>query len=260
MLIPLQGVGKRLKEVMDGEIKQPSDGQDHPTIFHELLASDLPASELNPKRIQGEAQTLVAAGTLTSAHYLKATMYHILADLTVLQKLRAELQDAYPNPSVLPPFRDLDRLPYLNAVINEGFRLTHGVIARLTRVAPHETLTFQSYTIESGTPVSMSSWLNHLNPALFPNPDEFRPERWLEPGADHLKKHLVNFTKGSRMCLGKDLARTEIVYTLCRLVMGFEMELFETGRAEDVDIAHDFFNPSPRLDSKGVRVIIRDVY
>ncbi|KZM24039.1 uncharacterized protein EKO05_0004605 [Ascochyta rabiei] len=236
----------------------------HPTIFHELLNSDLPASERSPKRLLSEGLVVVAAGTLTSAHYLKTTAYHILANPAVLERLQEELETVMPDAEVLPPFQDLNQLPYFNAVINEGFRLTHGVITRLTRIAPTEALHVPgtTFTIPAGTPTSMSSWLVHLHPALFPSPDAFRPERWLEPGAERLKKHLVNFIKGSRVCLGKDLARAEIVYTLALLVRrwaargreGMGMRLWETTR-RDVEIERDFFNPFPALDSQGARVV-----
>jgi cytochrome P450 len=241
---------------------KPDVDKKHPTIFHDILNSGLPDSELSPERLQGEGETVVAAGTLTSAHYLKTAIYHILANPAVLQRLRDELKEAMPCSDTLPPFEELNQLPYFNAVINEGFRLSHGVIARLTRIAPNEDLHAAGFTIPAGTPISMSSWLLHLNPELFPSPNEFLPERWLEPGADRLKKYLVNFTKGSRICLGKDLARAEIVYTLCLFVRrwagedGKGVELYETTR-RDVDIEHDFFNPYPYLDSKGVRIILK---
>ncbi|KAJ4361505.1 hypothetical protein N0V95_001842 [Ascochyta clinopodiicola] len=236
----------------------------HPTIFHELLNSDLPASERSPKRLLAEGVVVVAAGTLTSAHYLKTTAYHILANPAVLKRLQEELKTVMPNPATLPPFQDLNQLPYLNAVINEGFRLSYGIITRLTRIAPTEALHVPgtNFTIPAGTPIGMSSWLVHLNPSLFPSPEEFRPERWLEPGAERLKKYLVNFSRGSRICIGRDLAKAEIVYTLALLVRrwvgdGKErrgMRLWETTRG-DAEIERDFFNPFPALDSKGVRVV-----
>jgi cytochrome P450 len=204
------------------------------------------------------------AGTTTTAHYLKTATYHILANPSVLTRLQAEVKSVMPDPSVLPSFNDLNELPYFDAVINEGFRLSHGVVARLPRVAPTEDLSVPNteITIPAGTPVGMSSWLVHMNPSLFPSPDEFRPERWLEPGAEHLKKYLVNFSKGSRICLGKDLARAEIVYSLALLVRrwtgdeGMGMQLYETER-KDVEIERDFFNPYSDFGSKGVRVVFK---
>lgn len=236
--------------------------KEHPTVFHGMLQSDLPASELTPDRLRAVGEVLVAAGTLTTAHYLTSTVYSILTNPSVFQRLSEELKQAMPDSAVLPSFNDLIQLPYFSAVVNEGFRLSHGVIARLTRIAPTEDLQVAGYNIPASTPISMSSWLVHMNPELFPSPDEFRPERWLEPDADRLKKYLVNFTKGSRICLGKDLARTEIVYALALVVRrwagetGTGIELYDTTWA-DVEMEHDFFNPFPRFESKGVRVVLK---
>lgn len=204
------------------------------------------------------------AGTKTTAHYLRTTSYHILANSSILARLQTELKTIMPDPLVLPPFKDLNQLPYFEAVINEGFRLSHGIITRLTRVAPTEALHVPNtdITISAGTPVGMSSWLVHMNAELFPSPDDFLPERWLKPGADGLKKYLVNFSKGSRICLGKDLARAEIVYSLALLVRrwtgeeGLGMQLYETER-KDVEIQRDFFNPYSDFGSKGVRVVFK---
>jgi cytochrome P450 len=67
---------------------------------------------------------------------------------------------------------------------------------------------------------------------------------------------LVNFSRGTRACLGINLAYAEIYLTLAAVFRRFDLELFETTR-EDVDIVHDFFSPSARLDSKGVRVLVK---
>lgn len=203
------------------------------------------------------------AGTTTIAHYLRTTTYYILANRSVLAWLQAELK-TMPDPLVLPPFKDLNKLPYFEAVVNEGFRLSHGIITRLTRIAPTEDLHVPNtdVAIPAGTPVGMSSWLVHMNAALSPSPDEFKSERWLELGAEGLKKYLVNFSKGNRICLGKDLARAEIVYSLALLMRrwagdeGMGMQLYETAR-KDVEIERDFFNPYSDFGSKGVRVVFR---
>ena len=104
----------------------------------------------------------------------------------------------------------------------------------------------------------MTSIFIHDNPTIFPEPKEFRPERWLKGDStkERLDKYLVNFSKGTRACLGINLAHAEIYLTLAAVFRRFDLELFETTR-EDVDTAHDFFNPSARLDSKGVRVLVK---
>ena len=56
----------------------------------------------------------------------------------------------------------------------------------------------------------MSSTFVHLNPAIFPQPYEFHPERWLGEGKGNLDTYIAAFSKGPRTCLG-------IKYVLCPL-------------------------------------------
>lgn len=120
--------------------------------------------------------------------------------------------------------------------------------------------------------MSMTSIFMHMNPEIFPRPREFEPERWLDfssspsdgssSSADdgakkHLSNYLVNFSKGTRGCLGQHLASAEIHLTLAAIFSGkrFDLELYQTTR-EDVDVEHDFFNPQPKRGAVGVRVFV----
>lgn len=67
------------------------------------------------------------------------------------------------------------------------------------------TASKSQYVIPRGTPVGMTSLMIHLNPNIFPNPKEFNPGRWLdaEGNMDRTQeKYLLNFSKGSRQCIG----------------------------------------------------------
>ena len=104
-----------------------------------------------------------------------------------------------------------------------------------------------------------------MNPTIFPSPETFLPERWLSQPASSkpnntnsnpLKRYLVPFTRGPRQCLGMDLAYAEMYLTAAIILRRFPLtELYNTGK-RDVDIAHDFFNPYPNLDSEGVKVLV----
>ena len=62
---------------------------------------------------------------------------------------------------------------------------------------------YKGYKIPRGTAVSMTHADLHYNEAFFPEPKEFRPERWLDgEGAKGLEKWLVSFSRGGRSCLG----------------------------------------------------------
>ena len=108
-----------------------------PTIFHDILVSKLPAAEKKLDRICQEGQTFVAAGTETTAWCLSVITFYLLRDPAKLQHLTSELNTANATTST-----ELEQLPYLNAVVQEGLRLSYGVSHRLPRIAPDETLTF----------------------------------------------------------------------------------------------------------------------
>ena len=228
-----------------------------PTVFKELVDSDLPREELTIQRLAEEAQTVVAAGQVTTTFFLKMTSFYILANPDILRKLKDELNSAMPSDGSLPPVSKLEPLPYLSAVVSEGFRKSYGVTQRLPRVSPDAPLIYKDWVIPAGTPVGMTSIFMHDNPQYFPNPEVFDPDRWLENDSQRrLGKYLVNFSKGTRSCLGVNLAKAEILLTIAAIFHRFDMELFETD-SSDVEIIHDYFNPLPKDDSKGVRVMIK---
>ena len=228
----------------------------HLTIFHELIqTSELPPEEKTLSHLVNEGQAVVAAGQVTTTHYLNTTVYHILANPGIHSKLKAELEQAMPN-GHLPSLNKLEQLPYLSAVVQEGYRISYGVTHRLQRVSPDAALLYHDYVIPAGTPVGMTSIFMHENPKYFPDPKAFKPERWLHPSErDRLGKYLVNFSKGTRGCLGQHLAQAEIYFTLAAIFRRFDMELYQTTR-KDIDVAHDFFNPQARKGSEGLRVIV----
>lgn len=234
------------------------------TIFHELLANEnLPPNEKTLPRLTEEAQIIIAAGASTTTHYLKSTVYFILADPAILRRLQAELEEAMPDPGKLPPQHLLERLTYLNAVYKEGCRINDGASSRLARIAPDQDLRYKHYVIPRGTSVSMSTYIQHRDTTLFPDPEKFDPERWLQQPDDsssnRLERYLVNFCKGGRNCLGMSLARAEIFLTLAALFRRFDMELVDTIRERDVDMMHDFFVPHASLESKGIKVMVKGI-
>ena len=213
-------------------------------------------SEKSPERIKAEAQIAVGAGTLTTAHALKAATYHILANPEVHANLIDELEQHIPNPDAPPDLRLLEKMPYLMAVMHETLRIYYGNSHRLQRIFPDRVLQYKEFVIPPGTPVSMSAIDIHDNERIFPNPYKFDPSRW--QGANPPFRYLVTFGKGSRACIGMELAKAEILTTLATMFRRFgrQMELFETVRERDIDTVYDVFNPMPSRQSNGLKVMI----
>jgi cytochrome P450 len=246
---------------------------DHPsTIFHGLLSSTLPQTELSTERLTEEALTIIGAGTVTTAHTLAVIFYHVLSSPLYIESVQKEISTLSQEAQPLS-WTSLTKLTFLSAVINEGLRLSFGVSHRLQRVSPDQVLLYKDWTIPKGTPVSQTQMFILLDPEIFPRPDEFIPERWLPteqriygndtpfPDPRDAKRFLIPFSRGSRSCLGINLAYAELFLTVGSLLRskvdgGVDMELFETA-PEEMVVEHDFFNPAPRMGSKGVRVIVK---
>jgi cytochrome P450 len=111
----------------------------------------------------------------------------------------------------------------------------------------------------------MTSYLIHHDPTIFPSPYEFNPERFLSD--PRLDKYLVSFSKGTRQCVGINLAYGELYTTLACLFRRYggpeneegpegRLELYETD-IEEVEMAADIFIPFVRKGSLGVRVLVK---
>ncbi|MCJ1470579.1 hypothetical protein MMC07_009225 [Pseudocyphellaria aurata] len=255
------------------EIKRSKGSTTHDeTVFYKLVHSDLPESEKATPRLQQEANVLIQAGQDTTASTLSALTYHLLVNPDILSKLKNELADAIPDPNHPPTCRQVENLPYFSAVIQETLRLHPGAVIRSPRVSPDEPLHYDdginpTWIIPAGTPVSMTVSLIQSNPKIFPEPNEFRPERWLEN--PRLDRYMMTFSRGTRICLGMNLAYQELYLVIAAVFRKYDrydgsgtqkgptLALYETTRERDVDMKADLINACPTFGSKGVRLVIR---
>jgi cytochrome P450 len=99
----------------------------------------------------------------------------------------------------------------------------------------------------------MTSMLIHENERIYPEPYKFRPERWLKEG-QQLDRYLVPFNRGARVCLGLNLARTELYLILAVLFRQFKFDVLRVSRARDIDLTRDFIIGATAADSPGILV------
>ncbi|KAK4118275.1 cytochrome P450 [Parathielavia appendiculata] len=272
-------IGAQVARILNGSPDEQRHPAAHRTIFVELLDSKLPPDEKTFVRLAEEGGVLIGAGTLTTAWALTVAVYYLLREPECLVRLKQELAAALPGAdrsattANRPPTKEallpiLERLPYLNAVIQESLRRSYGVASRLTRLAPDEELVVpggdgREWRIPPNTPVSMTQLDMLLDEGIFPLARRFRPERWIEN--PKLARFQVAFGKGSRRCLGMNLALAEIYLVLAALFgrygsrevrmngdVGY-LELFETDDS-DIECSVDGFLPLPKKDTKGVRI------
>ena len=169
----------------------------------------------------------------------------------MLARVRSELRTVSENAS----WSELEWLPYLSACIAEGNRLSFGVTARFCRIAPDETLNYKGVSIPPGTPVSMTSLCAHTDENWFPDPWAFNPDRWLGAEGMARRRYQMAFNKGTRICIGINLAHAEMFLVIAAVVR-WNLELFETAKT-DVEFVHDYQVAFPKMGSKGVRAVVR---
>ncbi|MHB8463854.1 MAG: cytochrome P450 [Acidimicrobiales bacterium] len=171
-----------------------------------LRAQDEDADQLGDHELQDNLLTMVLAGHDTTATALAWAFDLVLHHPTVLKRLTAELTS--------------HDSAYLDAVIKETLRL-RPVIPDIGRTLIRPTR-LGTTTLAAGTAVTPSILLAHRRPDAYPQPDQFRPERFLGDGAPDLLTWLP-FGGGFRRCLGAGFATLEMQVVLrtvlanCRL-------------------------------------------
>ena len=155
------------------------------------MASKLPDSEKTLPHLVQNGGLIVSAGTVSTAWALCVGVFYVLHQPVVLQKLQTELVEALPDHSINIDIVQLEKLPYLAAVIQEALRLSVGGTHRSQRISPNEITIFSDHdtgkvwSVPAGTPMSMSHLLLFRNENIFPDHERFDPERWLgKPGMD----------------------------------------------------------------------------
>src|SRR5206468_2937171 len=112
-----------------------------------------------------------------------------------------------------PTADDLPRLAYTEAVITEAMRVLPPVYL-LGREATRD-LELGGYRVRKGYTVFVSQWVPHRDPRYFPDPEAFRPERWLDGLARRLPKYAYfPFGGGPRVCIGNTFALMEAALIL----------------------------------------------
>lgn len=123
-------------------------------------------------------------------------------------------------------FSEARKLPYLDACVQEAFRLHPAVSFNAERIVPPAGQTIDGHFIAGGTVVGCNAWVLHRDKETFgEDADHYRPERWLgEPEAVHrMSQTLFQFGSGSHMCLGKNISYLEIYKIVPSLMQTFEV-------------------------------------
>ncbi|KAI1405185.1 putative cytochrome P450 [Hypoxylon fuscum] len=235
---------------------EPAPGNPHDMV-QTLMASNLPPEEKTFPRLFSESRSVIMAGTETTGTTLVCITSNLLNDTAKLHELKHELAEAEATKGGALDYSDLRQLPYITGVINEGLRLANPTPTRLPRVCEDQDLSYKQYVIPRGTTISTTTQDTHFDPAVFAQPREFLPERWASPDERRrLNRYLQPWGRGTRQCLGTELATVDMYLAVSRLFgaqAGFDMCLYDT-TDEDWMTYHEWFAAFPK--GRGLRVNI----
>jgi cytochrome P450 len=194
-----------------------------------MAAMNEDGSRMTAKQLRDETMTLFLAGHETTALALGWTWYLLSENPQAEGKLHEELDGALRgNPATVA---DLERLPYLHAVVRESLRLYPP--AYMMARANVTAVTVGEYEIPAGTTILSSQWVTHRDARYFEEPEKFRPERWL----DGLEERLAGgtyypFGDGPRRCIGQEFALLEIALAIAAIAQRFRFTLMPGARIE----------------------------
>ncbi|KAK2992326.1 hypothetical protein RJ640_020319 [Escallonia rubra] len=176
--------------------------------------------------IKSTCLVLLAGSSDSSMVTLTWALALLLNNNHVLKKAQAEL-DIHVGRKRQVQESDLKNLVYLQAIVKEALRL-YPPTALMPARESMEDCVVGGYNIPKGTRLVVNLWKIHRDPSVWPDPSEFRPERFLTSHKDvdvrgqHFE--LIPFGSGRRICPGISLGLRVVHFTLASLIHGFEIK------------------------------------
>lgn len=173
---------------------------------------------MSDAEIRDQLVTLLLAGHETSATAIAWAVYFLHRSPETLARLRDELAGLRGSgPEALV------KHPYLNAVCSEALRI-EPVVTDVLRVV-RDRFSLREWTLHEGETVAVMLSGILKNARIFPEPERFRPERFLE--RSYSATEFLPFGGGARRCLGAAFAEAEMAIAVGTLVQAWNLELVD---------------------------------
>ncbi|MBD2447314.1 cytochrome P450 [Nostoc sp. FACHB-152] len=186
-----------------------------------MSARDEAGNPMTDEELRDELMTLLFAGHETTATAMAWGLYWAHHLPTVKQKLLQELDSLGDSPDPMSIFR----LPYVTAFCNETLRIYPVGMLTFGRVA-QQPVELMGYTLEPGMSVCGCMYLVHQREDLYPQPKQFKPERFLERQFSNYE--FMPFGGGVRRCLGEALAILEMKLVLATILSKYQLTLADS--------------------------------
>ncbi|XP_017156013.1 cytochrome P450 306a1 [Drosophila miranda] len=191
-------------------------------ILEHFLINRVPFSELYcDEQLRHLLADLFGAGVDTSL----ATLRWFLLYMAREQSSQRRLHELLLPLSATPTLEELQPLAFLRACISEVQRIRSVVPLGIPHGAERD-FTVGKYRIAAGSMIVSLQWAIHMDPAVWPEPEQFRPDRFLNAeGHYSAPPQFVPFQTGKRMCPGDELARMMLTLFAGRILRRFHVEM-----------------------------------
>ncbi|XP_026158511.1 cytochrome P450 3A40-like [Mastacembelus armatus] len=180
---------------------------------------------LNDHEILSQAMIFIFAGYETSSSSLCFLAYNLATNPHVMKELQEEIDSTFPNKAPIE-YQPLMQMQYLDSVVNESLRL-YPIAPRLERVAK-ATVEINGIVIPKDMVVMVPTWPIHRNPDLWPEPDEFKPERFSKENKANIDPYTyMPFGAGPRNCIGMRFALVMMKLAMVEILQRYSFSVCE---------------------------------
>lgn len=223
--------------------RRAADNQRHDLLSTLIAAHKDDGTAFGRDEILEQMMSLIGAGHETTASALTWALFHIHRSPSVKERLLEELRGMGKESDPVAVMR----LPFLAAVCSEALRLNP--VAPLIGRTLRSSLTLKGHTLPAGLSVGINIVALHRRPDLYPDPEQFSPERFL--GRDYGPFEYLPFGGGSRRCLAAAFAVYEMKLVLATVLRAHALQLTDQG---DVRTAMRNTTASPAKKIKMIRM------
>jgi len=173
--------------------------------------------------IDAQGMLFIVAGYETTANTLGSMMYFFATEQDAQDRVYEEIIDTIGDDEI--SHETIKDLEYLDAFIQETMRLCPPAIAHFRNCV--KDCEIKGVPFKKGTNVQLAIYPAHMDPEFYPEPQKFKPERFLKENADQLVPYTWRpFGAGNRACIGQRFSLTEMKLCMAKLVK--EFRIFET--------------------------------
>ncbi|KAJ3656032.1 hypothetical protein Zmor_015135 [Zophobas morio] len=198
-------------------------------FLSEMSKNDCPEI-YNPAQLKQLVFDLFAASTETTLNSILWLMLYLAKYQEVQNKVRQELFDVLQGKT--PQLDDLSNLPYTKATLAETARIRTVVPLGFPHYATDD-IVVENVKIRKGTIIMPLLWAIHMDPEVWKEPEEFRPERFLNDQGKFLwHESFIPFQTGKRMCVGKDLGDMMVFLFFATVLQRVKIECGDSGKID----------------------------